>query len=163
MMKNSLILLISLLTFLSCAEKNNQEIVLSKKVKAELDEFILLINRHELKEFSAIGLFFSKYKGEKRLSISLNNLNDCSYFEGVFYYKKEPIFIYFEKEDSLTEKDVKPAIQIKNREKLKENCLEFTRHSPLSESDFDPPIWAYEIDGDEIKLVHESKLRRQPK
>lgn len=161
-MRSCLVLLISLLVLLSCMEGNNEEVILNKKIKAELDEFIMLIKDNELKDESYVCLYFDKHNGKVGLGITLDPVYNCSYFIGTFYHKQEPVFIYFEKEDSLTTEDVKPAIQIIDSEKLKENCLKFGKNTS-DYAGFDPPVWAYEIDGNEIKLVHESKLRRQPK
>lgn len=161
-MRNTLAFLIILFSLFSCTEKHNGAVILSEKIKTELDEFIVLIKDHKLKDESYVCLYFDKRNGKVGLGITLDPVYNCSYFVGTFYHKQEPVFIYFEKEDSLTTEDVKPAIEIIDSEKLKENCLKFGENTS-DYAGFDPPVWAYEIDEGEIKLVHESKLRRQPK
>ncbi|MBC9797658.1 hypothetical protein [Sinomicrobium weinanense] len=159
MMKNTLIILISLFTFLSCTKRNEEAVILNKKIKAELDEFIALTKDHELIDESYICLYFEKPKTKLRFGITLTPPDVCSNFKGVFFYNQEPVFIYYEKQDSLTAEDVKPVMQITDSVKLKENCLEYGLNTPYY-GNFHPPVWAYEIDEGEIKLIHESKLRR---
>ncbi|MGS2761210.1 hypothetical protein [Sinomicrobium sp. M5D2P9] len=161
-MRNILIFWTSLSMLFSCAEKNKEAVILNEKIKAELDEFIALTKDHELMDESYICLYFDKPKTKLRFSITLTPPDDCSYFKGVFFHKQEPVFIYYEKQDSLTAKDVKPVIQILDSAKIKEDCLRLGENTPFY-GNFHPPVWAYEIDGDEIKLVHESKLRRDKK
>ncbi|WP_461533672.1 hypothetical protein [Sinomicrobium sp.] len=163
-MKSFIYLSILLAILSSCTDKKQETAVLNEMVSSELDNFISLLEKNDLKDDSFLCFSFYKNADKVNFDITLNPIFECSNFEGVFYYGQEPVFISFEGENNVSLEDIKPAIKIVDSEKLnttlREICLKINSVSP-EYSGYDPPVWTYEINENNITLVHESGLKRE--